>query len=174
VDMLRPQQLESEGLLSALTLGARRLVAAGSVAVISTSLGEVQPVPLRISDNLYRIGQEALANAVRHAHAATLNIVLEYKKDCVRLLISDDGTGFIPGEDLGGFGVLGMRKRAASISAMLDISSQPGQGTQVSVTAPLPPRITFFSWPGLLSRFLREHLFNATTGDPPHPHPYRR
>jgi len=174
VDMLRPQQLESEGLLSALTLGARRLVAAGSVAVISTSLGEVQPVPLRISDNLYRIGQEALANAVRHAHPATLNIILEYKKDSVRLLISDDGTGFIPRENLGGFGVLGMRKRAASISARLDISSKPGQGTQVSVTAPLPPRITFFSWPGLLSRFLREHLFNATTGDPPHPHPYRR
>ena len=174
VDMLRPQQLESEGLLSALTLGARRLVAAGSVAVISTSLGEVQPVPLRISDNLYRIGQEALANAVRHAHPVTLNIILEYKKNCVRLLISDDGAGFIPGEDLGGFGVLGMRKRAASISARLDISSRPGQGTQVSVTAPLPPRITFFSWPGLLSRFLKEHLFNATTGDPPHPHPYRR
>jgi signal transduction histidine kinase len=174
VDMLRPQQLESEGLLSALTLCARRLVAAGSVAVVSTSVGEVQPVPLRISDNLYRIGQEALANAVRHAHPTTLNIVLEYKKDCVRLLISDDGGGFIPGEGLGGFGVLGMRKRAASIFAKLDISSKLGQGTLVSVTALLPPRITFFSWPGLLSRFLREHLFNAATGDSPHPHPYRR
>ena len=64
--MLRPQQLESEGLLNALTACAGRLVKGGSVAVVSTSLGEVQPIPLRISDTLYRIGQEALANAVRH------------------------------------------------------------------------------------------------------------
>ncbi len=173
VDMLRPRQLESEGLLSALAFCARRLVAGGSVAVISRSLGEVQPVPLRISDNLYRIGQEALANAVRHARPTTLNIVLEYKKNWVRLLIGDDGVGFIQREEQGGFGVLGMRKRATSISARLDISSVLGRGTQVSVTAPLPPRITFISWPGHLFKFLREHFSNATTTDPPHPHPYR-
>jgi signal transduction histidine kinase len=172
--MLRPRQLESEGLLSALALCARRLVAGGSVTVISRSLGEVRPVPLRMSDNLYRIGQEALANAVRHAHPTRLNIVLEYTKNSVRLLIGDDGAGFVQGSELGGFGVLGMRKRAASISARLDVSSVLGQGTEVSVTAPLPPRITFISWPGILSKFLREHLRNATTADPPHPHPYRR
>jgi signal transduction histidine kinase len=179
VDMLRPRQLESEGLLNALALCARRLVAGGSVTVIARSLGEVRPVPLRMSDNLYRIGQEALANAVRHAHPTTLNIVIEYKKNSVRLLIGDDGTGFVQekelgGAELGGFGVLGMRKRAASISAQLDVSSVLGRGTEVSVTAPLPPRITFISWPGMLSKFLREHLRNATTADPPHPHPYRR
>jgi signal transduction histidine kinase len=174
VDMLRPRQLESEGLLSALALCARRLVTGGSVAVISRSLGEVRPIPLRISDNLYRIGQEALANAVRHARPTRLNIVFEYKKNSVRLLIGDDGAGFVQGEELGGFGVLGMRKRAACISARFDVSSTLGHGTEVSVTAPLPPRMTFISWPGILSKFLREHLRNATTADPPHPHPYRR
>ena len=173
VDMLRPQQLESEGLLRALTLCAGRLVEGGSVAVVFTSLGEVQPIPLRISDTLYRIGQEALANAVRHAHPTTLNLILEFKKNWVRLLICDDGTGFIQREDLGGFGVLGMRKRAASISAKLEISSELGKGTRVSVTTSLPPRITFASWPSLLLKFLREHIRNVTITDPTRPHPYR-
>jgi len=173
VDMLRPRQLESEGLLSALALCARRLVAGGSVAVISRSLGEVRPIPLRMSDNLYRIGQEALANAVRHARPTTLSIILEYRKNWVRLLVGDDGAGFVQREELVGFGVLGMRKRATSISATLDISSVLGKGTQVSVTAPLPPRLTFISWPRHLFKFLREHFTNATAADPPHPHPYR-
>ena len=173
VDMLRPQQLESEGLLTALTLCARRLVEGGSVAVMANSMGAVQPIPLRISDSLYRIGQEALANAVRHAHATTLNIGLEYRKDSVRLLIGDDGTGFVERDDQHGFGVLGMRKRATSISAELEILGVPGKGTQVSVVAALPPRVTFTSWPILLYRFLREHIRNVTTADRPHPHPNR-
>ena len=91
----------------------------------------------------------------------------------MRLLIRDDGSGFIQREDLGGFGVLGMRKRAASISAKLEISSELGKGTRVWVTASLPPRITFASWPSLLLKFLREHIRNVRTSDPPRPHPYR-
>jgi signal transduction histidine kinase len=173
VDMLRPQQLESKGLLTALTMCARRLVEGGSVAIVANSMGTVQPIPLLISDSLYRIGQEALANAVRHAHASTLNIALEYRKNSVRLLIGDDGMGFIERDGQRGFGVLGMRKRATSISAKLEISSVPGKGTQVSVVAALPPRVTLASWPILLSRFLREHIRNVTTADPPHPHPNR-
>ena len=145
VGMLRPRQLESDGLLSALTLCAGRLVEGGSVAVVSSSLGEVQPIPLRISDTLYRIGQEALANAVRHAHPTTINLTLEFKKNYVRLLICDDGSGFIQRERLGGFGVLGMRKRAAGISAKLEISSELGKGTRVSaadfVATPLELRL---------------------------------
>jgi signal transduction histidine kinase len=173
VEMLRPQQLESEGLLSALAFCARRLVTGGSVAVTARSVGDVQPIPLRLSDNLYRIGQEALANAVRHAHAANLGIILEYKKTSVRLLVSDDGRGFTNGDEQTGFGVLGMRKRAASIGASLDISSDPAEGTRVAVIAPLPPRLTFHSWPQLLLKFLRERINHATTPDPAHPHPYR-
>lgn len=173
VDMLRPQQLESHGLLSALSVCADRLVAAGSVTVVAKSQGEVQAIPLRISDNLYRIGQEALANAVRHACPRTLNILLEYRKTSIRLNIHDDGKGFVQRDDLGGFGLLGMRKRAASIAADLNITSQLGQGTQVTVMAVLPPRITVFSWPQLLYKFLMEKYRNATATRPPHPRPYR-
>jgi len=143
------------------------------VAVVPVQVGDIQPIPLRTSDALYRIGQEALANAVRHAHPTTLNIALEYKKKWVRLVIRDNGIGFIQREDRGGFGVLGMRKRAMGISARLEISSVPRQGTQVSVTAPIPPHVAFASWPVLLMKFLREHSRNVTRTGPNRAHPYR-
>lgn len=174
VDMLRPQQLESQGLLHALSTCAQRLVAGGSVAVVARSRGEVQPIPLRVSDNLYRIGQEALANAVRHAHPGTLSILIEYQKSTVRLSVHDDGIGFVVREDSGGFGVLGMRKRAASIGARLEIASQTGEGTEVAVTAALPPRNTVLAWPRLLYKFFRERYRNASIIKPSHSHTYRR
>ncbi len=65
---LRPESLESEDLLSALDVCARRMVEGGSVQVIAENEGDNRPIPLRISDALYRIGQEAIANAVRHAN----------------------------------------------------------------------------------------------------------
>jgi len=173
VDMLRPQQLESQGLLQALSACAQKLVAGGAVAVVARSRGEMQPIPLRISDNLYRIGQEALANAVRHAHPRTLNILIAYEKSTVRLHVHDDGIGFVVREDLGGFGVLGMHKRAASIGARLEITSLVGEGTEVAVTATLPPRITVLAWPRLLYRFFRERYRNASIAKPSHSHTYR-
>jgi signal transduction histidine kinase len=111
---------------------------------------------LRLSDTLCRIGQEALANAVRHAHPTALTIHLEYSENLLRLLISDDGTGFVEDPDQPSFGVLGMRKRAMSISAKLEIRSNPEAGTIVSVAAPLPSRVTITSLPALLWKFLRK------------------
>jgi signal transduction histidine kinase len=174
VDMLRPQQLESQGLLQALSNCAQRLVAGGSVAVVARSHGEVQPIPLRISDNLYRIGQEALANSVRHAHPSTLSILIEYEKNAVRLSVLDDGKGFVVQEDLGGFGLLGMRKRAASINAQLQITSKVGSGTEIAVIAMLPPRITMVGWPRLLYKLFRERYRNVCTIKPSHSRTYRR
>jgi signal transduction histidine kinase len=173
--MLRPQRLETEGLLTALTRCAGRLVEGGSVQVVATSSGDIRLLPLRIADTLYRIGQEALANAVRHAHPTTLKISLEYRKNMVRLLIADDGSGFLQEDEvLGGFGVLGMRKRAIGISARFEICANLGEGTQVSVTTPLPPRVTFASWPVFLWKFLREHTRNGTPAVKSRPHSYSR
>ena len=181
VDMLRPRQLASEGLLGALANCGHRLVAGGSVEVVASSSGDVRPLSLRTADTLYRIGQEALANAVRHAHPSRLTIHLDYAKDTVRLLIGDDGSGFVEGDNQAGLGVLAMRKRASSISAKLEIQRNQGQenqdrenqgrGTLVSVTAFLPPPVTFFSWPLLLWKILMERTRDAT--GKPHPHPYR-
>jgi signal transduction histidine kinase len=174
IDMLRPQQLESEGLLNALTNCARRLVEGGPVQVVAASTGDARPLPLRVADTLYRIGQEALANAVRHAHPTRITINLEYQRNAARLVIRDNGSGFAAGEDLQGFGVQGMRKRATSISARLEIRSSEDEGTEVAVTTALAPPITFFSWPFFLWKFFREHTRNVAAAGKTHPHPYRR
>lgn len=170
---LRAESLEAGDLLTALGACAHRMVDGGSVQVVSTCSGEIRPMPLRITDTLYRIGQEAIANAVRHAHPATITISLEYRKNTLLQVVADDGVGFTQGGDLRGFGVRGMRKRAASISATLQILSPPKQGTLVRVDAPLPPRITFLSWPKLLWIYLREHFSNVEARRQSHPHPYR-
>ena len=155
VDMLRSHQLESEGLLSALTTCAYRLVIGSSVQITASSSGTLPPLSLRLSDTLCRIGQEALANAVRHAHPTSLGIHLEFSQNLLRLLISDDGTGFVEEPDQPSFGILGMRKRAMSISAKLEIVSTPGKGTVVTVAVYVPSRVTIASLPARLWKILR-------------------
>jgi signal transduction histidine kinase len=158
---LRPDAIESGNLLTALDACARHLVEGGTVIVESTCAGDVRSMPLRNSDTLYRIGQEAIANAVRHAHPSRITVSVAYSRNVVRLIVADDGAGFLPGGDLRGFGVRGMRKRAASISATLQIISRPGAGSRVQVDAPLPPRIGLISWPKFLWKYLREHPSDA-------------
>jgi len=156
IDMLRPQQLDSKGLLSALTHTAERLVQEGSVQVIAYSLGEPRTLPLRINDALYRLGQEALANAVRHANPTKLEISVHYDDSAVTLTVSDDGVGFDHDAKSQCFGVQGMRKRAASISARLEIFSAERGGTQVVITAPIAPRLTLLRWPLQIRKLFQE------------------
>ena len=133
IAVLRPIQPGSEGLVEALRECATRLVEGGSVEVLTSCSGEAERTPLRVVDALYHVGQEALANAVRHGHPATLEIRLLYDKASVQLRIQDDGSGFAASEEMTGFGIRSMRKRAAAIGATLDICSSPGAGTSVSI-----------------------------------------
>ncbi len=146
IAVLRPEQPEAKGLLEALTACANRLVEGGSLRVIATSAGDPVSMPLRVTDTLYRIGQEALANAVRHGHPSTIRIRVAYERGSVHVSIGDDGCGFRPGSDMDGFGVRGMMRRAASVSATFKIDSQPAAGTRVDVVVPLPQRMTLMSW----------------------------
>lgn len=145
IEQLDPGISEKEDLLSSLTAGARTMVEGGSVNVITASTGSPRPIPLPIANGLMRIGREAIANAVRHADPNNLSILLHYENDSVRLTIQDDGVGFIKSGDLLGFGLRGMRNRAAEISAVLQIDSQPQHGTRVVATVPLPAEATMAS-----------------------------
>jgi signal transduction histidine kinase len=155
---LRPESLESMGLLQALEESAGRMMNgnSSSVAVASESKGSERTIPLRIADTLLRIGQEAIANAARHAHPRKLTITLDYHKNAVVLLVEDDGRGFTVSSDLAGFGIRGMHKRADSIGASFAIRSAPGKGTTVQVIAPMPPSPLRTSWQRLLV-FWRKH-----------------
>ena len=134
---LRPQLLEEGSLHSAL----HRLVAQIRSAAMDTTLydeikGTVYPLPTEVENNLLRIGQEALTNAIKHANADEIRVELVYDRDQVCLRVIDNGQGFgvgsIPSSE--GFGLLGMSERAERIGAQLTIRSQPGQGTEIIVT----------------------------------------
>ncbi|MFZ0745576.1 MAG: histidine kinase [Terracidiphilus sp.] len=170
---LRPDSLESEDLLSALEICARRMVEGGSVQVVSQTEGDQRSIPLRIKDALYRIGQEAIANSVRHAKPTILSIRLKFGDNLALLQVEDNGTGYIPDNGLLGFGVRGMRRRAQSISAQFHIQTAPGEGTRVQITAPLPPRVTFNNWPKLFWRYAREHWIDARSSRQADSHSYR-
>ena len=155
---LRPELLESVGLLKALEESARSMVAGGNIRVIATSSGEPGRIPIRISDTLFRIGQEALANAVRHSRPTMLRITLTYGGNFLELTVEDNGRGFLIDSQSLGFGIRGMRKRADNISADLQIRSTPGVGTTVQAVAPVPLTLTRLT---SIWHSVWEHRFNG-------------
>jgi signal transduction histidine kinase len=89
---------------------------------------------------LYRIAQESLSNAARHAEARTVSVTLARTPDAyARLRVEDDGRGFDDAQAVrdDAFGVLGMRERAVALGGTLVIEGRPGEGTRVEVTVPL-------------------------------------
>jgi signal transduction histidine kinase len=94
-----------------------------------------------VENNLLRIAQEALTNSVNHASARILHVTLEFLEHGVRLTVSDDGCGFdvnapAPAARTSGFGLKGIRERAAAMSAELQITSQQSAGTAVTIAIP--------------------------------------
>ncbi|GGA78304.1 hypothetical protein GCM10011507_31920 [Edaphobacter acidisoli] len=143
---LRTDDFRSEDVLSALAHCAHQMVAGGTVQILTREDGAARPIPLRTTDTLYRIGQEAIANAVRHAEAELISIYMAYDNNSVHLEVEDDGRGFAQDKERFGFGIRGMRRRAQGIDARFDVQSGPGKGTCIRVDAPLPPRPTVVSW----------------------------
>ena len=94
-----------------------------------------------IEEALYRIAQEALNNALKHAAAASVAVRIDAEGDELRLEVTDDGQGFDPERvrDRGGLGLVTMRQRAEGLHGTFEIVSTPGQGTTVRVQVPDQP-----------------------------------
>jgi two-component system sensor histidine kinase UhpB len=105
------------------------IAARTGVAVTFSTSGTADAGP-EISDALARILGEAVANA-RHGNATRVHV--ELSTDPLRLRVVDDGTGFDPAVCAPGFGIGGMRERAALVGAELSVRSGPGAGTEVAV-----------------------------------------
>jgi PAS domain S-box-containing protein len=135
VTALRPQFLEEGDLSSALERLVNQMRVATNTALICSIQGIAYSLPAEVENNLLRIGQEALTNAIKYANANEIRIELVYDDAQCRLQVKDDGQGFgVVGVPMsGGFGLLGMSERAERIGAQLAIESQPGQGTEIIV-----------------------------------------
>jgi signal transduction histidine kinase len=91
-------------------------------------------LPPEVQIVLYRISQEALNNVAKHARASHVSVTLSCRSNRAVLCISDDGGGFDPGDILPDrLGLAIMRERAECIGATLDINSQSGHGTQITI-----------------------------------------
>jgi two-component system NarL family sensor kinase len=145
---LRPAPLDGRGLAAALReLAAEAADAKGASAQgagwpgleVSVQIeGDDALLPPRVTLGLYRVAQEAVANALRHGGAARMELRLAVGEGSVSLAVSDDGRGFSPDEPAPGrFGLLGAGERARLLGGELRVESAPGAGTRLVVEVPL-------------------------------------
>jgi signal transduction histidine kinase len=141
---LRPRLLDDLGLLAALRhhLGEFRDRFHVPADFQVLGLGDKR-LPSRVETALYRIAQEALTNAARHAQAHSVGVLLEVRDNSVMLIVEDDGEGFDVAQvmgshvHVGNLGLYGMRERASLLGGTVTIESTPGMGTTVFVEIPL-------------------------------------
>lgn len=140
---LRSRDLEQFDLSNALAEGARQMTYGTNMNVNVQTHGERQPLPEVVEENLLRIGQEALANIIKHSHATGVDMELQFDRRLVSLQVKDNGVGFdrekAVGPQEGHFGLLGMSERAKRVGGLFTISSKPGEGTLIRVEIPLTP-----------------------------------
>ena len=133
---LRPSMLDDLGLAAAIEWHAREFSRQFDIPVsvsVDPTLGD-SPEPQRTA--LYRITQEALTNCARHANAKSVVVELSRDHDLVRLRVTDDGVGMIPGQHRRGFGLMGMEERVRKIGGKLILEPAAGGGTSVRVEVP--------------------------------------
>ncbi len=134
---LRPESLQSEGLIMALRKHLRALELRYRFN-LSLEFSEEPDITLKAKEMLYRITQEAMNNVVKHAKATQVLIRLMVQEDFLRLDISDNGLGFDTEQEFPGhLGLHSMRERAEMIGATFSLSSKINKSTTVSVTLPL-------------------------------------
>jgi signal transduction histidine kinase len=135
---LRPDSLEREGLVAALTRQASAARVRHKLEV-RTEFYREPALPFEAKEALYRITQEALNNVAKHAHASHVDIRLKEEDGRTLLEIQDDGVGFDPQcEYPGHMGLQSMRERVVELGGTLGIESAPGNGTLIRISI-VPP-----------------------------------
>lgn len=139
---LRPIYLEELGFLPALEALVQETREQGLTAELLVR-GEPRRLRPEVEMAAFRLAQEALSNAARHAHARQVTLLANLQEQELTLTIEDDGQGFETPEnpealtEAGHYGLVGMRERVRLVGGTLEIHSRPGQGTRISAHLPL-------------------------------------
>jgi len=142
---LRPSVLNHLGLVAGLHDTSTEFANRTGVSVKLICVKLTARLPADTELALYRILQETLKNVEKHARARNVTVHLTKPGDIVQLIIHDDGIGFDPDQHpvrpkgTGGFGLLGMRERAAYVGGILKVKSIRRSGTEIEIRIPLPP-----------------------------------
>lgn len=137
VHALRPRRLETGDLCEALRRLMSEITAGTSIVAELTLEGESRPIPPAWEDNVLRIGQEALTNALRHGRAKHVAVRISFSDNELRLHVHDDGSGFDPDRVRDGFGLLGIRERVREMGGEARVDSTLGAGTEITVVLPI-------------------------------------
>jgi len=152
---LRPSVLDDLGLVPAVRWYVTTHLEPFGVHARIDAPDTLPPLPSTVQTVAFRVLQEAVANVAKHAHASRADICIEVADHCLRAGVADDGRGFDPSalraarreaadERLSatsvgaGLGLLGMEERVGLMGGQLEVESQPGAGTRVRFTIPLP------------------------------------
>ncbi|HEX4137838.1 MAG TPA: ATP-binding protein [Bryobacteraceae bacterium] len=135
--LLRPSMLDDFGLVPALNWHAREMTKRTGLNVRVAADEMADDLPDEHKTCIYRVVQEALHNAARHANARNLQVVVRSEGSRVVFSVRDDGSGFDK-RFVRGLGMLGMEERVRRLGGEFRIDSEPGRGTTVSAELPLP------------------------------------
>jgi signal transduction histidine kinase/ligand-binding sensor domain-containing protein len=135
---LHPPILQEAGLPDAIRAYCEQFSASSGIAVACDADDRARELSRGAALALFRIVQEALGNAAKHAHANRISVRLTRSGDDVSLTVSDDGAGFDPGSlgTSGGLGLVMMRERATQLNGTFHFESAPGRGTTITVVIP--------------------------------------
>ncbi len=140
---LRPSVLDDLGLLSAIRWYAENRLAEVGIKPRIEVTGEERKLPPQVEIAVFRIAQEAITNIIKHAEAQNVIIGVEFKDSALGIEVEDDGKGFDVSavsrraDKAQGLGLVGMEERVTLIGGKLNIESQPGSGTHITVEVPL-------------------------------------
>jgi signal transduction histidine kinase len=136
---LRPAALAQEGLVGALQQRLDTVEARAGVKAQLRIDGDPLQIPQQMEAHLYRIAQEALNNALKHAEATSVTVLLKIEDDEITLTVQDNGKGFDMDQvnELGGIGLKSMNERAQQLNGILRLQTKPGEGVRVCVGLPL-------------------------------------
>jgi len=135
--LLRPSMLDDLGLVAALEWQGREVSRRSEMEVAVESANVSDELPDEYKICVYRLVQEALNNAVRHAKARNAKVRVLGSASGIEIEVSDDGRGFDP-QRARGLGILGMEERVKRLGGSLTVQSAPGQGSVVRAELPLP------------------------------------
>jgi signal transduction histidine kinase len=135
---LYPEELEKVHLKGAIEYLIKDLAAGNGLNAHFLLEGTIRQLPPEIEKGLLRISQEALSNVVKHARAHEVQVELFLDSQRARLSVKDDGQGFQPELRPGSFGLTSMENRTKALGGVWTIHSEPGRGTEVHASIPIP------------------------------------
>ncbi len=136
---LRPSILDDLGLIAALEWHSQEVGKRSEIEINFSSDGVKFDVPVAITTAVFRVYQEILTNAIRHANANTITSDLKIKDNQLMMEVKDDGQGMdltkISSKKT--LGLIGMKERVYALGGKFELKSKPGKGTQIKISIPV-------------------------------------